>query len=71
MDLTNPCNECIVRACCRDACAVMKEFIVEVLELIIEDPHHGILEEEFSREQADIIISTADMVRRHRENETK
>ncbi len=71
MDLTDhPCHECLVRACCRDACSVMKDYVLEVLELVVKDPHHRILSN-FSPEQIEIIESTANIVRRRREDERR
>lgn len=65
MSLCNPCNECLVRACCSDVCHMMRKYVTDVLEAVINDPHHEVLSN-FTEQQVSIILSTANTMRHHR-----
>jgi len=67
--LEDPCIECLVRPCCKIPCSVVRKFILAVLELEIENPHHRAVDRLFSSDQAMLVRSTADIIRRNRINE--
>jgi len=66
--LSDPCEQCLVRACCSEPCVILISYITRVLELVIKDPTHKVLEQ-FSEHQVTQIRAEANRMRENRKGQ--
>lgn len=64
--LSDPCKICLVRPCCSEGCHDLTDYIREVLDLVMVDSNHEVLKN-FSEQQAELIRSTAETIKRNTE----
>lgn len=67
----NPCDTCLVQACCSEMCAKFSKFIDDVLNMVKEYPKEENALHTFSEEQKKLIRSTAATLRKRMEIEDK
>jgi len=54
-EIRDPCGECLVRACCRGTCALLYDYVSEVLNVLADNPNHSVLDAFNEEQQADLL----------------
>ena len=68
-DLRDPCDICLVRACCSELCDILRSHMLDVIKAVADDPNHEILKH-YSEPQVKQIRSVAEIIKRNKNNKT-